>query len=393
MIGRAAMSPTHDQPLRRKQVVPAPPPVSTARHFYNREVGVLSEQGGHDRARMLLARQAQRESLNPEPYLDAIRLELGVPSSGSAWRAWLARAFESKAEIADRIATIVPEAALCMALIEISPGAIFEQADRPSALDLLRLRARALLASDDPRSLDLLETEAITSSSDAEIVELCLNVLSARAFAEPARVERLAAKLSTASTHEPLRAALAIARDYAALSLSARLPSPLERMIALLGRCDEPTDRNLLAAVDRDLRAQPVLYLEWADAVALAAPRLIDAWLTRWQTPVPAATPDGAAITAKVITEASAAIESDPLRFVPLPATELTLYRKHVRLKALSAIVEHAPSVRLELLRTGGAEQPGRVRRALNHLANDPALALVEQLARQARDGTRARIT
>jgi hypothetical protein len=78
------MSPAREQPLSRRNPAQPPPSAFTARHFSIREIGVLSEQGVLDRARMLLARRAQREPRDPDAYLDAIRLELGVPSSGSA---------------------------------------------------------------------------------------------------------------------------------------------------------------------------------------------------------------------------------------------------------------------------------------------------------------------
>lgn len=379
------MSQLREQPLRRRVGRQDPPAISTARHFCIREIGVLAEQGVLDRARMLLARRAQRDPRDADAYLDAIRLEHGVPSSGSAWRAWLVRALEGGVEIADRVGAIVPEPALADALIEVPPGALLRLGDRASALELLRSRARALLAGDDPRALDLAEQLERTDAEDGELRELCSALLAARAFAEPVRVEQLAERLHIATTAEPLHSALALARDYRALRLEAELPAPLERVIGLWGRCDERTDQGLLSRLDRDLRAQPSVYLAWADALASQAPALIERLRARWQAACEPAPAGDSTAAEKVVAQARAAIEHDARRLVPLPTIERSLYRAHVRPRALHAVVAQAPELQATALVELASRQPGRARRVLRMLASDSALALIDQLARLCR--------
>lgn len=387
----------HGHRLRQRGAHRPPPAIVTARQFCSREIGVLAEQGVHDRARILLAKRIQAEPREPEPYLDAVRLELGVPSSGSAWRAWLVRALEAGVAIADRIAEIVPEPALQSALTEVAPALLWRQPDRASALDLLRLRACALLTSTssepEPRALDVVEAvlsgELPASSDDAALFELCAGVLIASALVQPEPVARLAASLEGRlgeAERAELEAELRLARRYRALELPLEPPAPIERALGLLGRCTPELDRALLAELDRDVRARPARYLAWADAVGEAAPELTDAWLTRWRAIERArqsAWPQERA--SGLIHDATRAIERDALRFLPLPASDLALYRKHARHKAWSALVEHAPEVRLESLRGLAQLRSGAAGRALAHLGSDPALALFDQLLRLAR--------
>lgn len=349
----------------------------------------MAEQGVLDRARMLLARRSRDAPAEPEAYLDAMRLELGVPSSGAAWSAWMARALEAAVPVATYIAKIVPERALAPALLEIAPSAFLKQPDRGSALDLLRLRAVTALLAGDPRALDLLEPEVLKhAASDAELSVLCASVLAARAFAEPDHVERLALQLDAASkqpgdaARAELRSAIALGRGYRSLTIDAKCPAPLERALGLLGRCDSDADRKLLADLERDLRAQPALYLAWADSVAAAAPALIDAWLTRFRRGAPADRAAGATSRSDALVgDVAKAIESDALRFVPLPPAAQALYRKHVRLKALSGIIEAPGEASLGALAASAAAQTGHAKRVLALLSSDPPLGLLDQLA------------
>jgi len=360
-------------------------------------VGVLAEQGGLDRARMLLMRRTQSAPLEPEAYLDAIRLELSVPSSGSAWRAWLVRAVEGGAQVAGHVAGIVPVPALSIALTDLSPGALLEQADRDAALDLLRLRACALLVEDDARCLDLLDDEALTAAGDdAAWRELCLAVLLARSFAAPHAVLRGLEKLKAIPDHPllgELAAELARAQRYQALRRQARAPSSLERLLGLAGRCSEEVDRVVLRGFDHDARAQSAVHLAWADEVAKLAPELVDAWCARMTAlaqarGAPERLPDPADARARAIVDQAARdIEADARRFLPGAAISMALYRKHARLKLLAGIAEHGPSLRLERLAAVGAGRSGAVRRVLAHLRRDRALVLFEAMVRLARAG------
>ena len=369
-------------PLRRRVDVEPPPATPAARHYCIREVGVLAEQGVLDRARMLLARRVQREPRAPEAFLDAIRLELTVPSSGSAWRAWLERAFEGGVEIADRIASIVPEPELSRALADIAPRALLEQASRDQALDLLRARAARLLVDGDARALDALEGELIgMGARDPQLRELQRGVLLARALAAPEAVDRLGRALMNDAGDElaaELRRELELARAYHRLALPGRLP-PLDAALALLGRCDAEVDGALCSKLARDMRARPGEYLAWADAAA-EDPTLLDALCARAAPASSARQPDGAAGVAELTVAIAQAIESDPRRFVPLPSSERALYRKHVRPKALAAIVER--SVPLGSLAAGLRDHKGAARRALAQLEGDAALRLVDRIAR-----------
>jgi hypothetical protein len=382
-------TPPLTHPLQQRVEREPPPSTPTARHFFIREVGILAEQGVLDRGRMLLARRARDAPDEPEAYLDAMRFELCVPSSGLAWSAWMARALQAGVPVATYIAKIVPERALAPALLEIAPSALLKQADRKSALDLLRLRAVSALTIGDARALDLLEPEALVhAATDGDLAELCMHVLAARAFADPDHVERLGASLDAACqrpSSDPiraeLRAAIALGRSYRSHAIDAPCPAPLERTLGLLGRCDPRADRALLADLERDLRAQPASYLAWADAVASAAPALIDALLMRFGGAAGAESPATSARSDALVLDMAAAIESTALRFLPLPPAEQALYRKHVRLKALNAIVEPGPASQLHALIASAAQQTGSAKRVLALLGSDPALALIDQLA------------
>lgn len=383
-------------PLGQRRTVEPPPAVVTARHFFIREVGILAEQGVLDRARMLLARRSNDAPSEPEAYLDAMRFELAVPSSGAAWSAWMTRALEAGVPVATYIAKIVPERTLAPELLEVRASAFLRQPDRASALDLLRLRAVAALMASDARALDVLEDDALPhAASDAELAALCTHVLAARAFVEPDLVERLAAKLDGAtkldSAAKPLeesaaraelRAAIALGRAYRSLTIDVPCPAPLERAIGLYGRCDASADGLLLGDLARELRAQSAPCLAWADAVAAAAPALIEAWLARFRdaSTAPAesaATPRSDAL----MRDASAAIERDALRFLPLHQAEQAMYRKHVRPKALAAIVDPAAGAPLRALLASTSAHAARAKRVLELLGGDPALALLDQLA------------
>lgn len=370
-------------PLHRRAQLDPPPAIPTARHFCIREVGVLAEQGVHDRARMLLARRAQKEPLTPDAFLDAIRLELTVPSSGSAWCAWLTRAIEGGVEVADRIASIVPERELSRTLAEIAPGLLLRQTSRAEALDLLRARTAWLLGENDPRALDVLEGELIDAGdSDPELRALQVATLLARVFAAPEPVERhrqaLTARITGGQAAE-LQREVELARAYHRLELSGRLP-PLDAALALFGRCDAQLDHTLQANLGRDLRARSSAYLVWADTLASAEPALLDALFARLDATTTSQPAEQAAQSAALSAELAQAIEGDALRFVPLSASELSLYRKHARLKALSAITERA--VTFEALASAVREQKGAARRVLAHLEADAPLRLVGRIAR-----------
>jgi hypothetical protein len=390
--GRARSMPAAPagQPLGRRRSIEPPPAVVTARHFFIREVGILAEQGVLDRARMLLARRSNDAPSEPEAYLDAMRFELAVPSSGAAWSAWMTRALKAAVPVATYIAKIVPERTLAPQLLQVRASAFLKQPDRASALDLLRLRAVAALLANDARALDVLEDDALEhAATDAELAALCMHVLAARAFAEPDHAERLATKLDNAikpaaesAARAELRAAIALGRAYRSVTIEAPCPAPLERALGLYGRCDAGADRLLLADLERDLRAQPAPCLAWADAVAAAAPALIEAWLARFRGPSSA--PAQSAATPRsdaVVRDAAAAIERDALRFLPLHQADQALYRKHVRPKALAAITDPAAGAPLAALLASTSALVGRGKRVLELVGSDPALALLDQLA------------
>jgi hypothetical protein len=245
-----------------------------------------------------------------------------------------------------------------------------------------------LLAS-DPRALDVLEDEVLErAAGDADLAQLCMHVLAARAFADPDHVERLAAKLDAASksasvgpARGELRAAIAMGRGYRSLTIAAPCPAPLERALGLFGRLNASADRALFADLERDLRAQPAPYLAWADEVAAAAPALIDTWLIRFRSlsaapAEPIATPRSDAL----IREATAAIERDALRFLPMPRTNRTLYRRHVRPRIFAAIVEPTAAVTLRAVAASAQSYAGGSKRVLEQFACDSALVLLDQL-------------
>lgn len=376
-------------PLRQRLEREPPPDTPTARHFFIREIGILAEQGVLDRARMLLARRSRDAPDEPEAYLDAMRFELCVPSSGLAWSAWMARAFDGAVPVATYIAKIVPERTLAPALLEIAPSALLKQPDRKNALDLLRLRAACALMTGDARALDVLDADVLQhAATDGDFAELCLHVLAARAFTDPDHVERLAMTFDAICTRpsgEPvraeLRAAVALGRSYRSLAIDTPCPARLERALGLLGRCDAAADRALLADLGRDLRAQPASYLAWADDVANAAPALIEAWLVRFRWPARAESPAASPRSDALVLDMTAAIGGNALRFLPLQPAEQALYRKHVRLKALSAIVEPGAQAQLHALIASASQQAGPAKRVLALLGSDPALALIDQLA------------
>jgi hypothetical protein len=282
---------------------------------------VLAEQGVLDRARMLLARRAQREPLAPDAFLDAIRLELTIPSSGSAWSAWLTRAIEGGVEIADRIASIVPERELSRALAEVAPEALLRQASRAEAMDLLRARAAWLLSENDARALDVLDGELIVAGdTDPELRALQVAALLARAFAAPEPVDRhrqaIAARL-TAQQAAELQGEIELARLCHRLELPGRLPA-LDAALALLGRCDAQLDHVVQGNLGRDLRARPSEYLAWADAAAAGEPLLLDALFARLNAPSTSLAAEPNARCAALAAELARAIESDARRFVPL---------------------------------------------------------------------------
>jgi hypothetical protein len=168
-----------------------------------------------------------------------------------------------------------------------------------------------------------------------------------------------------------------LARAYHRLALFGRLPA-LDAALALLGRCDEAIDRELRTNLARDLRARPSDYLSWADDVT-AAPALLDALRARADGAGGAAV-DSAARAAELVAGLARAIEGDALRFVPLSASVLALYRKHVRRKALSGIAERAATH--DALLAAQREHKGSARRVLAHLEADAALRLVDSVAR-----------
>lgn len=374
-------------PLARRATLEPPPAIPTARHFFIREIGILAEQGVLDRARMLLARRSRDVPDEPEAYLDAMRFELAVPSSGAAWSAWMIRALEAAVPVATYIAKIVPERTLAPALLEIAAAAFLKQPDRKSTLDLLRLRAATALLTGDARALDLLEPEVLElAASDNELSTLCVHVLAARAFADPDRVEQLAFRLDEACKRpsDParleLRDAIALGRSYRSLAIDAACPAPLERAFGLFQRCDAAVDRAVLADLERDLRAQPAAYLAWADAVSAAAPSLLEACAARFRTTEPAAATAATPRASALLDSVAKAIEGDALRFVPLPPAEHALYRKHVRLKAAAAVIEQG-ELSLPALIAGAASANGRAKRVLALLSSDAALALLDRLA------------
>lgn len=386
--GRVSVPAGH--PLGQRRSLEPPPAIPTARHFFIREVGILAEQGVLDRARMLLARRSRDAPDEPEAYLDAMRFELSVPSSGAAWSAWMTRALKAAVPVATYIAKIVPERTLAPELLEVRASAFLKQPDRASALDLLRLRAVAALLASDARALDVLEDDVLEhAASDAELAALCLHVLAARAFAEPDHVERLAAKLDAACkavgespARAELRAAIALGRAYRSLTIAAPCPAPLERALGLCGRCDASADRALFADLERDLRARPAAYLAWTDEVAAVAPALVDAWLLRFRSfsavpGEPAATPRSDAL----VRDAAASVERDALRFLPMPHANQKLYRKHVRPKVFATIMDPASDASLRAVVTSARTYAGPGKRALEQLALDSALVLLDQLA------------
>jgi hypothetical protein len=113
--------------------------------------------------------------------------------------------------------------------------------------------------------------------------------------------------------------------------------------------------------------------------VASREPALLDALCARLAATT-SQSAEPAARSAALATELAQAIESDALRFVPLAASELSLYRKHARLKALLAITERA--VTFEALASAVREQKGAARRVLAHLEADAPLRYVGRVVR-----------
>jgi hypothetical protein len=266
---------------------PAPPDSFDRKAYFDGRVGLLIEQGNADGARVLLGRRAASHPLDPTVYLDAIRAERSVAPEANAWQAWIERGLQQGADIAGEARRLVPDAAMraFLARGELSWKVLQRQPSSRDARELLRLRLSGLLLCLPERALVELEHDALVSgaASDPALRALCVATLRASALLQPARVAALLPRYAAGDgspTAEPetaaLRALLALAPAWSAALQGAPYPKPLVRFVTLAPVLGAGVRRELCAALDVDLRAQPREYLRCADELAARSETLLD---------------------------------------------------------------------------------------------------------------------
>jgi hypothetical protein len=265
------------EPLCAWQAAPAEPTVDD---FADRQLGVLSEQGNFERARLLLARRAVEQPDDAGLYLDAIRTERCAAPSGEAWQAWLSRALQHGAAVASALPALLPERLLRAYLTKHDIGwALLErQPDRAAARELLRLRLEQQLLDAPSSALDALGEAALqrAAQSDAELLRLAVAVLAGSAWVQPARVLALAARYgleltqaeasSAANGLPELLSAQRLQPAWTAVAAELECPPPLERFVRVGHLVSRASARRLWAELHADLRARPGEHLRCVDA-------------------------------------------------------------------------------------------------------------------------------
>jgi len=380
-------------PLAADRERPTPPTTWSIRDFASREVGTLSEQGGFDRARMLLGKGLSQAPEDPDLYVDAIRLERTAIRNGQVWQVWMSRALEAGVPIAERVFAIVPVEDLSELLRgQDLAWELLARQGPGAAAELLRLQLLALVRDAPARALDAIEDVALVRAAQADLrlQELVLGAVAASALHSPARVAQLmlryAPAAGAADPHAVLRRQvqeIVEAARTASPAYEHPMPAPLDRALRLLGWCDARTDRLLADELGRDLRAQPEAHAICVDALALRSPRLAELLRARLEACAPAqpslAQPSPTKDAHDFVIRAVQRIDSDPLRYLRAHGR---LYRKHVRPALIAALAQERVSLPTFLTSVRATTSlPTRMRAVLEHADRDLGLLLLGQLA------------
>jgi len=277
-----------------ERAFPEPPAAFEADDFFEREIGILSEQGNFERARVQLSRRVAAHGDDAQLYLDAIRMERSAARGGEAWQAWLVRALSAGVQIGGHVHGLVSADELRECLVRRDIGfSVLERQRDPAALrELLRLRWERLLERDPKLTLACMEEPALQRAAehDPALRRLALGVLAGAVFSNPERVAGIAPRYgltlasSDAAARTPARGSRApdalleqayrLRAAWRELVEQSECPPPFERF-ARLGRLLSVTQTDrLLLALGADLRARPREYLRCADAIARRSPAL-----------------------------------------------------------------------------------------------------------------------
>jgi hypothetical protein len=274
-----------------------PPADFSAEDFFEREIGILCEQGNFERARVLLSRRALELRGEANVFYDGIRMERSASPAGEAWQAWAARALAEGAQIAPRLRALVPEDALRAYLVRARVGwsVLERQKDAVAARELLRLRLEHQLDGDPGAVLAAVEDPALIDAArqDPALLRIALGALAAALWREPSRAAALAQQYGVELAAKAADPQPGAARDpRALLAQASRLhgtwadvmrpepcPAPLDRFVRVGRLVGVARARALAAALSADLRARPREYLRSATSIA-RAPDALATWLS-----------------------------------------------------------------------------------------------------------------
>ena len=277
--------------------------------FFEREIGILCEQGNFERARVLLSRRAVELRGEANVFYDGIRMERSAAPGGEAWQAWVARALADGAQIAPRLRALVPEGALRTYLVRADVGwtVLQRQKDAAAARELLRLRLEQQVDADPGAALGALEDAALVRGAqhDPALMRLAIAVLAGASWREPARARAFAQQYGVAldagdaagapngATHDAhalLAQAFRRQGAWAAVMQQEPCPAPLDRFVRVGRLLSAARAQALCVTLGTDLRVRPREYLRCAVAIASAPDGLADWLLASLQS-----MPDGAA--------------------------------------------------------------------------------------------------
>jgi hypothetical protein len=284
--------------------------------FFEREIGILCEQGNFERARVLLSRRASELRGEANLFYDGIRIERSAAPGGEAWQAWVARALADGAQIAPRLRALVPEPALRAYLVRADVGwtVLQRQKDAAAARELLRLRLEHQVDADPGAALGALEDAALLRAAqhDPALMRLAIAVLAGASWREPARASALAQQYgvtldagSAASAangaaqgaydaHALLVQALRRHGAWATVAQQEPCPAPLDRFVRVGRLLSAARAQALCATLGADLRVRPREYLRCATAIVSAPHGLAD-WLLAALQSMPDCAANGAA--------------------------------------------------------------------------------------------------
>ncbi|MDH5675926.1 MAG: hypothetical protein OEZ06_27630 [Myxococcales bacterium] len=261
--------------------------------FANRRLGILGEQGQLEEARQILARRAVAERADAEVYLDAIRLEIGAPSSEQVWMAWLSRGLAHGAPLLPELFEVVSRSDLMrfVAGDEFGWRTLSRQQDLDGARDLLRLRLLGQLQVDTDKALEALEEAELgrAAGSDPELRALALATLRVALFDRPERVMELARGFGVEPTSagagpgvqalvSDLMAAHRTRPMWSRVGEQVQCPRPLERIVRFGSVASLELGEALRRELVEDLLSQPQVYLRVFQIAAYTSASLV-VWL------------------------------------------------------------------------------------------------------------------